>query len=82
MSDKAQELAHTANEAAEILHQETGAPFVLVILAGEAGTAIVTGAWAPGLDEIRRICLSLIERIDSGRVSVKDLTGGDGTASK
>ncbi len=73
MSIGPEEIAHLANRAAEILHDETGAPFVLVILAGEHGKSIVIGAWAPSVDEIRRICSDLIEKIDRGETKVTDL---------
>jgi len=78
MSDRLPvELMKAANGAAKILHQETGAPFVLVILAGDPGQASLVGAWAPGLEEIKRILRELLARCEAGKVKVVDQTGGN-----
>ncbi len=66
------ELTRVCNGTAELLHEKTGAPYVLVILSGPEG-GMVVGAWAPDVDQIRAIAGDLVAKIEKGQVRVKDL---------
>lgn len=66
--------------AAERLHVETGAPLTICIAADLRRAEIVIGAWCPSERVVSMILRSIVDRIDSGRGKIIDLTNpGGGT---
>lgn len=65
------ELRKAAQGAAEVLHEQTGAPFVLVVLSDGAALSIM-GAWVPTAAFGAKILRHAADSIDSGEAEIVD----------